>query len=62
MTAPDFTLELDLHSRPFPFRNRAAERLDQRLDVGELNRSRRGPGKYCGECLAVFCIHGQMLS
>ena len=62
MTAPLLTLQLDLDTRAFPLCDRAAQGLEQRLDLSERDRSQRRTRKDGDESLAVLRIHAGMIA
>ena len=62
MTAPLLTRKFDLDARTFARGDRAAEGLDQRLNVCKDDGRKRWLGEDRGERLAVAGIHGNMIA
>ena len=62
MAAPLLALQLNPETRTFALDNRAAKRLDQRLDVSEHDGCRCRAGMDGGKRLAVFGVHGRMIA
>lgn len=62
MAAPLMTRKFDPDARTFALGDRATEGFDQRLNVCEDDRSKRGLGEDRGERLAVSGVHGAMIA
>ncbi len=62
MTTPLLAVEFNPDTRPFAFGYRTTEGFDKRLDVGEHNGRRSGPGKDRHKRLTVSGIHAYMIS
>lgn len=62
MPAPLLTLQFNLDARAFPLCDRAAQGLDQHLNLGERDRSERRAGKDGGESPEVLRVHVQMIA
>ena len=62
MATPLVTRKFDLDARALALGDRAAERLDQRLNVGKDDGRKRGLGEDRGERLAVSGVHGEMIA
>lgn len=59
---PLFTLQRDLDTRTFAFRDRTAQSDDQRLDGGENNRWLSWPSEDGFKRLSMLGVQGQMLA
>lgn len=62
MATPLVTRKFDLDARALALGDRAAERLDQRLNVGKDDGRKRGLGEDRVERLAVSGVHSEMIA